>query len=80
MRKPVPVTTNVPVLASKVADVIVGVATLLTVMPLPVASAISVLPITVFQSSAAAKLYVVAPVELVSYDYFWCMTSEEKAV
>ena len=52
----VAVAANAAVVASEVADVIVGVATLLTVMPLPVASEISVLPITVFQSSVAARL------------------------
>ena len=49
------------------AEVIAGVATLLTVIALPVVSEISVLPITVFQSSAAARLYVVPPVELAPF-------------
>ena len=67
-------TTSAPLFASYVALVIVGIATLETVMPLPIASEISVLPITVFQSSAAARLYVVPPVELVPFLLmYWLM-------
>ena len=67
-KNPVPVTTNTPVDTSYVAEVIVGTDTLLTVMPLPVRSAITIAASApAFQSSAAARLYVVAPVDDVPF-------------
>ena len=56
LTKPVPVTTSAPVLALYVALVIVGMATLDTVMPLPVRSWMLPLVMSLFQSSAAARL------------------------
>ena len=55
--KPVPVTTSTPVRVSKVVEVMVGTATLLTVTPLPVRSATTtVASAPLAQSSAAARL------------------------
>ncbi len=53
--KPVPVTTSTPVAALYVADVMVGTGAFETVTA-AVASEISVLLMTLFQSSAAARL------------------------
>src|SRR3569623_1910321 len=67
-RKPVPVTTRAPVDSLYVALVIVGTATLLTVIPLPVVSATTpAASAPAAHSSAAAWFYVVAPVELVPF-------------
>ncbi len=56
----------------------VGTATLLTVMPL-VASEMSMLPMTLSQSSAAARLYVVPPVELVPFLFISAATAVASA-
>ena len=67
-KNPVPDIINTPVDASYVAEVIVGTDTLLTVRPLPVRSAITTAAAApAFQSSAAARLYVVAPVDDVPF-------------
>ena len=53
-KNPVPVTANTPVDASNVAEVIAGDETLLTVIPLPVRSALP--RFAAIQSAAAARL------------------------
>ncbi len=60
-----PVTTKDPVDILKVAEEMVGTATLLTVIGFPVKSAFPKEP--AIQSAAAAKLNVVAPVEVVPF-------------
>ena len=67
-KNPVPVTANTPVDALYVAELITGADTLLTVMPFLVRSAITTAASApAFQSSAADRLYVVAPVDDVPF-------------
>src|SRR3546814_14270897 len=78
LRKPVPVTVNVPVTALYVAAIITGTATLLTVIPLPVVSAIDVAASApAAQSSAAAKLYIMPSLEDVPFLF---IRSDERRV
>src|SRR6185437_8180378 len=81
-RNPVPVTTSAPVLALYVALLMVGTATLLTVMPLPVVSAKTTAgSAPAAQSSAAARLYVVPPVEEVPFLLMiWSMAARSVAL
>ena len=77
----VPVTANSPVLESNVALETVGSGTtLLVVIPLPVRSATTTAALApAAQSSAAARLYVTAPVELVPFLFNRSATAEISA-